>query len=182
MPTLMEYECPACGGGLQFDSGLQKVKCPYCDTEFEVESMLHKDADMAEDLPQAESACFWQEDENIFTYICQSCGGEILCDHNTAATSCPYCDSPVVMKERLAGSLRPDLVIPFRLDKAAAKAALLQHTSLLCIANHSQCHTVLGRAAGVHTLQLTEDACLCTLLLCKILQFQQWGSANELTH
>jgi len=129
MPTLMEYECPACGGGLQFDSGLQKVKCPYCETEFDVESFAQKDADLAQDLPQAESACLWQEDENVFTYICQSCGGEILCDANTAATSCPYCDSPVVMKERLAGSLRPDLVIPFKLDKEAAKAALLKHTS-----------------------------------------------------
>jgi len=127
MPTLMEYECPACGGGLQFDSGLQKVKCPYCETEFDVESFAQKDADLAQDLPQAESACLWQEDENVFTYICQSCGGEILCDANTAATSCPYCDSPVVMKERLAGSLRPDLVIPFKLDKEAAKAALRNH-------------------------------------------------------
>ena len=67
--------------------------------------------------------------EQMNTYVCRSCGGEVLCDESTAATHCPYCDSPVVMKERLANTLRPDLVIPFKLDKAAAKEALQKHIS-----------------------------------------------------
>lgn len=127
--TLLEYECPACGGALQFDAQLQKVKCPYCDSEFEVDSMRDKDSDLDTEMPQAEPECQWHEGENVYTYACQSCGGEILCDANTAATSCPYCNNPVVMKERLAGSLRPDLVIPFQLDREAAKAALHKHIS-----------------------------------------------------
>ena len=129
MATLLEYECPACGGALQFDSKLQKVKCPYCDSEFEVDVMKGKDVDLEQDMEQSEPECQWHEGENVYTYVCQSCGGEILCDANTAATSCPYCNNPVVMKERLAGSLRPDLVIPFQLDKEAAKAALQKHIS-----------------------------------------------------
>jgi hypothetical protein len=35
----------------------------------------------------------------------------------------------VVLNGRLEGALRPDLVIPFKLDKQAAKAALLKHIS-----------------------------------------------------
>ena len=34
MSILQENKCPSCGGGLNFDSGLQKLKCPYCDSEF----------------------------------------------------------------------------------------------------------------------------------------------------
>lgn len=119
MPALLEYECPACGGGLEFDPLLQKVKCPYCESEFEVADLKSKDVPLAEEPAQ----------EQMNTYICQSCGGEVLCDESTAATHCPYCDSPVVMKERLAGTLRPDLVVPFKLDKEAAKAALQKHIS-----------------------------------------------------
>ena len=119
MPALLEYECPSCGGGLEFDPLLQKVKCPYCESEFEVADLKSKDLSLADQPPQ----------EQMNTYICQSCGGEVLCDESTAATHCPYCDSPVVMKERLGGTLRPDLVVPFRLDKAAAKAALQKHIS-----------------------------------------------------
>ena len=114
MTALLEYECPSCGGGLQFDPDLQKVKCPYCETEFEMSALTDREAPPT---------------ETVNAYICQSCGGEVLCDDTTAATHCPYCDSPVVMRERLTGTIRPDLVIPFKLDKEAAKAALTKHIS-----------------------------------------------------
>jgi DNA-directed RNA polymerase subunit RPC12/RpoP len=73
----------------------------------------------------------WEEDEatGLRTYICKSCGGEIVGDENLAAALCPYCDNPVVMKSQLEGALKPDLVIPFKLDKNAAKAALKKHLS-----------------------------------------------------
>ena len=32
MAETIQYKCPCCGGRLEFDSGLQKMKCPYCDT------------------------------------------------------------------------------------------------------------------------------------------------------
>ena len=119
MPTLLEYECPACGGALYFDANLQKVKCPYCESEFEIDTLKGKEVPVVEETPETV----------VDAYVCNSCGGEILCDGNTAATHCPYCDSPVVMKQRLTGTLRPDLVIPFKLDKEAAKAALMKHIS-----------------------------------------------------
>ena len=32
-----EYECPACGGVMEFDAPSQKLKCLYCDTAITVE-------------------------------------------------------------------------------------------------------------------------------------------------
>ena len=125
MPTLMEYECPCCGGAVAFDAQLQKIKCPYCDSVFELDQIKAKEEKASD--PQPVSDPNWSEEVN--SYVCQSCGGEIICDANTAATSCPYCESPVVMSARLEGTLRPDLVIPFKLDKKAAKEALKKHTS-----------------------------------------------------
>ena len=61
------------------------------------------------------------------SYVCKSCGGEIVGDKTTAATSCPFCGNPVVMMGQFSGSLKPDYVIPFQVDKKAAKAALKQH-------------------------------------------------------
>ena len=48
-------------------------------------------------------------------------------DANTAATACPFCGSPVVMTGQLSGALKPDYVIPFKLDKKAAKERLKKH-------------------------------------------------------
>lgn len=46
MSDLREYKCPACGGAIEFDSKSQKMKCPYCDTEFELETLKELDEQM----------------------------------------------------------------------------------------------------------------------------------------
>lgn len=134
MDTLLEYKCPSCGGALSFDSGLQKMKCPYCDTELEVETLKQLD-DVLKNTPQddmswqTQPGSDWQEGEEdaLASYVCQSCGGQIVTDVNTSATSCPYCGNPVVMTQQVSGTLRPDCIIPFKLDKEAAEAALKKH-------------------------------------------------------
>lgn len=134
MAAIQEYKCPCCGGAIAFDSAIQKMKCPFCDTEFEMETLASYDRELQseqEDDMRWETAGGeeWQDGEEgaLSAYVCQSCGGEIACDEHTAATSCPFCGNPVVMMGQISGTLRPDYVIPFQLDKNAAKAALKKH-------------------------------------------------------
>ncbi len=136
MPVLQEFKCPCCDGGIEFDSESQNMKCPFCGTEFEVETLMsyqkeldnHQEDKMDWDVSAGQE---WTENETtgMRTYICQSCAGEIVGDANLGATACPFCGNPVVMKGQFAGDLKPDLVIPFKLDKKAAKEALRQHYS-----------------------------------------------------
>lgn len=139
MSEIKEYKCPACGGAMEFDSASQKMKCPYCDTEISVEEYeaLHE-ADAKEDekaetgKETVETRKRTEEDAqeetgNLVTYICESCGGEITTDKNTGATTCPFCGNRVVLKGKFEGELKPDYVIPFKLDKKAAKAAYQKH-------------------------------------------------------
>lgn len=51
MSTLLEYKCPCCGGAIAFDSASQKLKCPYCDTEFDVETLKAYDEDLKKRPP-----------------------------------------------------------------------------------------------------------------------------------
>lgn len=132
MTALMEYKCPCCGGGIEFDSTAQKMKCPYCDTEFETETLKAYDAELKNEQPDemlwdTGGGEQWREQDGMAVYVCRSCGGEVVCDQTTAASACPFCDNPIIMKEQLAGDLRPDLVIPFKLDKEAAKTGMLAH-------------------------------------------------------
>ena len=134
MADLNEYKCPCCGGAVEFNTSLQTLKCPFCDTEFDISTLqtYTNDAktDKTDDLNwQQPSASEWQpgEAEGMRVYVCKSCGGEIVCDDNTAASSCPYCNNPIVLSGQLSGALKPDLVIPFKLDKEAAKAAYKKH-------------------------------------------------------
>ena len=135
MSTLLDYKCPCCGGKIEFDTSVQEMKCPYCDTTFDVEALKEYDdvlnAPAQEDDMQWETkpGGEWQEGEadNILVYVCNSCGGEIVGEDTTAATACPFCGNPVIMTGKLSGALKPDYVIPFKLDKKAAKEGLMKH-------------------------------------------------------
>lgn len=134
MAGLQEYKCPCCGGAIAFDSTIQKMKCPYCDTEFEMDVLKGYDAELQDEEAdnmdwETTAGGEWEEGETdgLRTYVCKSCGGEIVGDANTAATSCPFCDNPIVMMGQFSGTLKPDLVIPFKLNKKAAKEGLVKH-------------------------------------------------------
>ena len=134
MAVLQQYKCPCCDGAIEFDSSVQKMKCPYCDTEFEMETLLSYDEELknaGEDNMQWNSAAGgeWREGEaeGLRVYSCKACGGEIVGDDTLAATSCPFCGNPVVMMGQFANDLKPDYVIPFKLDKKAAVEALKKH-------------------------------------------------------
>ncbi len=136
MAEILEYKCPCCGGAISFDAASQKMKCPYCDTEFEVDTLrqfekesLDGDRDPQWDAENVERGReeLDGEQEGLVSYVCEACGGEIVADRNMAASSCPYCGNPVIVMRQLTGALRPDLVIPFKLDKKEAEARLKGH-------------------------------------------------------
>ena len=87
MSILQENKCPSCGGGLNFDSNLQKLKCPYCDSEFDVEAMRARDEVLNQTL-ETPSVMDWEihggsqwseaEKDNLCLYNCKSCGAEIV--------------------------------------------------------------------------------------------------------
>lgn len=133
MAELLQYKCPCCGGAVEFDSSTQNLKCPYCDAEFDIEALNAFGAEESkEDVADwaSNSESFSDEEaEGMKVYKCQSCGGEVIGDEALGATNCPYCDNPVVMKGAFSGELKPDIVIPFKLDKKAAKEALSKHIS-----------------------------------------------------
>jgi predicted RNA-binding Zn-ribbon protein involved in translation (DUF1610 family) len=115
------------------------MKCSYCDSEFSVDSLKNQEK-YGQDIKKFESQTEAPEsietddfsveqtsaDEitGMISYSCTSCGGEIVGDENLAATSCPYCGNTAIITSRLDGFLQPDLIIPFKLDKEAAKESL----------------------------------------------------------
>ena len=132
--SVLEYKCPHCGGSVEFDSASQQMKCPYCGSEFELEALKGYQAELQDETPDKfdwetyQGAQLTGEELGALSaYRCPSCGGEILGDATTAATHCPYCGNPAVMPQQLSGVFKPDFVLPFKLDKAAAKINLAKH-------------------------------------------------------
>jgi len=127
MADTLQYRCPNCGGTLIFDSKIQKMFCKYCDNEYTVEELSKQDVKLEETV-ETDTDELWteSEQEGMFVYECSHCGGQIIGDENLGATTCPYCDTPVVIKEKFRGDLKPKYIIPFKIKKEAVKESLLK--------------------------------------------------------
>lgn len=112
----VQYKCPACGAGLKFDAEKQDFKCEFCDSVFNEEDFLEKDNKLESEAETSANAEF----ENALLYVCPSCGAEVVTDETTAATTCYYCSNPIVLSGKLSGSLKPDYIIPFKMEKKDA--------------------------------------------------------------
>ena len=133
-PTEPKLICPACKTELNSEGISGEATCPGCGAEFQMEDLRAYAAQMAEKREDnmnwdTKAGSPWQEGEadGLRIYGCKQCGGEIVADETTGATHCPYCGNPVVLTGHFTGLLKPDLVIPFSVDKKAAIAALQNH-------------------------------------------------------
>lgn len=119
MSEAVTFKCPDCGAYLEFDPAHQAFKCPFCGAKYDEETLLR----VSREKEKTETA----RQEHLRTYHCQTCGAEIVTDDTTAATRCYYCHNPIVLSDRLSEEFRPDGVIPFVIDRAAAEKKFAEY-------------------------------------------------------
>ena len=94
----MIFKCKNCGGNVVYNPDKKKMWCPHCES---IDS-----------------------EERIDTEVMTSCGncGAPL-DHITGYTSalkCSHCGSYIILKDRVEGKNRPNLILPFEVSKNKA--------------------------------------------------------------
>ena len=119
MSDVREFTCPSCGAVLSFAAGTEEVSCEYCHTKIPVVVL-----NTINESPDGRAEFDWgdykrelsgEHLQNTRVYECRSCGAELETDATTASTTCPYCNSNVVLTDRVGGSLRPNAIIPFKI-------------------------------------------------------------------
>lgn len=123
---LLSYKCPCCASPLTYNSESGEMHCKSCDNSYSPETLRKYDEAIKDNSDYSWSEYEKQgfdegESENIKTYICESCGGEIITDATTSATRCPYCDNVQIISGQLLGKFKPDLVIPFKFAREDAE-------------------------------------------------------------
>ena len=83
MAVLQEYKCPCCDGAIEFDAASQNMKCPYCGSEFEMQTLQDYNKELNEQPQenmswQTQAGSQWQEGEadGLRVYSCNTCGVE----------------------------------------------------------------------------------------------------------
>ncbi len=129
----INYKCPNCAGPLKFNPDKQMFSCEYCMSDFEekVIQQMYAEKEQKKSAEEKNEETIRakaeenknkgaEEQEEAVVYTCPSCGAEVVTTATTAATTCFYCQNPVVLGGRLSGEFKPDRVIPFVLTKEKA--------------------------------------------------------------
>jgi len=94
-----------------FDSESGTLSCQSCGRKDNIE----------QNLDPLEQGMFSKDE--VQEYQCTSCGAVIAAEPETMATVCSFCNSAVVLGDRVSGKLTPALVIPFSINKEKAMKA-----------------------------------------------------------
>jgi len=119
MDPVMEQKCMSCGAPLRFDPEQGKLVCDSCGAVQEIPEELQVGEvelggfDFNDIVDSATDAGA----EALPVYNCVSCGAEVIAPAEQIATTCPYCGNNIVLTNKVTGKLRPDALIPFRIDK-----------------------------------------------------------------
>ncbi|HEX2048663.1 MAG TPA: hypothetical protein VHF27_12925 [Acidimicrobiales bacterium] len=125
------YPCTACGGQLEFDIGLQKLRCPNCGNVQEIiedagRSTTEQDFRATLAALKEKAATAGPQVVGEKEVVCQSCGGHTTFTGTLTSTRCPYCATPIQRDDvhDAPSRLPVDGVVPFRVDQATARKAV----------------------------------------------------------
>jgi len=126
------FPCEQCGADLEFNIGVQQMKCPFCGAVKEIE--LGEDAVIEEqDFREAiaKQRELHEQNHDIEEpehkeIRCESCSSNVIFTGTLTSTSCPYCGSPIQRENVHSGGFRiaVDAVLPFRVEHDEAQDLL----------------------------------------------------------
>lgn len=114
----MRFQCPGCGGALEYNALMDKMLCSFCGSTYEVGEFDLKeenDAKGPETVP-----IMAQDILECKVFSCSSCGAEILINGVETSKFCAFCGQPAISFDRIAGELKPDYILPFKISKEHA--------------------------------------------------------------
>lgn len=118
--NVLDNECPSCGANIRFSPTNQKWVCDYCGESYSVEDFKKYDEEMSKPATSTSADSNINPNIEMDEYQCENCGARVVTDKETTATSCVYCGSTAIMKNRLQGEFKPEKIIPFAKEKDAA--------------------------------------------------------------
>lgn len=123
------YPCEQCGANLRFAPGQTRLVCDYCGhSQAITPAGRERLAAMAEiDLAKGLAARIPSDlVEETRATTCPACGAKFDFDPAVHASECPFCATPVVADTGLDRHIKPQAVLPFRIDEEAARRALVR--------------------------------------------------------
>ena len=114
-----QYPCGQCGAKLSFLPGTDELKCPYCgfENKIAVGTAKIEELDYQAYLQQAAQEKDTHEAQRV---KCEKCGAETTMPENATSGLCPFCGTNVVFAGKSSHLIRPEGLLPFRVNQKDA--------------------------------------------------------------
>lgn len=128
-------KCKDCGANLKYLPGTPYLNCEYCGAKNEIEE--EKEIEIVENdfesfLNEKEHL---EDKQTISTVKCTNCAASTTLQPNVTSSNCPYCDTPLVIKDASTSSIiKPSYVLPFKIDRKKATTEFVNWTKSLWFA------------------------------------------------
>ena len=121
-------KCARCGATeVSLNVATGQLRCGFCRFEWSTENAIdafNLNGDISEltgTLIGSGSSDIVPTTEEILTFKCTACGAEVVIDTNTSTQArCHWCRNTLSMNQQVPNGAVPDMILPFKLEKAAA--------------------------------------------------------------
>ena len=113
-------KCITCEAPLKYNSKEDIFKCEYCGNKFTLEELNAYKSKLTKNKEKKKETKKENKKIDVEVYNCENCGATIILGDNTASTSCVYCKSTAIIKDRLDGLYAPSRIITFKFTKEEA--------------------------------------------------------------
>ena len=110
-------KCITCNAPLKYNAKKDLFECEYCGNKFTIDDL---DEYKKKTSLNTKKSTKKTKTMNVDAYHCENCGANIILGKNTASTSCVYCKSSAIIKDRLDGVNEPSRIITFKHSKEDA--------------------------------------------------------------
>jgi len=125
----LELACVNCGALLKFKPGTRYLACEYCGSQNEIAQPEEANNRIDEtSLDDFLVENFEHEEKiEVTTVKCEGCHAVSTFDPKTSSDKCPFCASPLVLKNGATSRLhKPQYVLPFGFDEKKARENFAQ--------------------------------------------------------
>ncbi len=116
-------KCPKCGAtDISLNVKIGMLRCNYCRHEFSLEKTKNVDIDNLVGEVFSEASEDIDENKNIITLKCESCGSEVVVDTSeNTQKRCHWCRNTLSIDSKVPNGAVPDIVLPFKVEKNDAR-------------------------------------------------------------
>lgn len=113
-------KCKDCGANLKYLPGTPYLNCEYCGAKNEIEQ---EETEIIENDFESflNEKAHLEDKQEIVTVKCTNCAASTTLQPNVTSSTCPYCDTPLVVTNASTSSIiKPSYVLPFKVDRKDA--------------------------------------------------------------